>query len=61
MYLFYLIIVVKSVITSHYLTMFFFSKVLSVGDDLGALPGFVGLKLYTGGRRPYKAAVSTFF
>ncbi|XP_037299145.1 uncharacterized protein LOC115449838 [Manduca sexta] len=32
-------------------------QVLSVGDPLGAFPPFIGIKLNTGGRRPYKAAV----
>lgn len=32
-------------------------QLLSVGDSLGAAPSFIGIKLLTGGKRPYKAAV----
>lgn len=33
-------------------------QVLSIGDSEGVLPTFIGAKLSTGGRRPYKADVS---
>lgn len=32
-------------------------QVLSVGEEMGAFPAFVGVQLSTGGRKPYKEAV----